>query len=57
MDAEGAVRIAFRVVVLTEFVFHKGLGVVVHRIRHDGRGIQANERSVHDAQFIELAHQ
>ena len=43
MDAEGAVQIAFRVVFLGELVLCKGFWVVLLRVCHDGRGIQANK--------------
>ena len=43
VDAEGAVRIAFRVVFLGELVFCKGFWIVLLRVCHDGRGIQANK--------------
>ncbi len=56
VDAEGAVRIAFRVVFLGELVFCKGFWIVLLRVRHDGRGIQANERGVHDAQLVQLPY-
>ena len=56
MDAEGAVRIAFRVVFLGELVLCKGFWVVLLRVRHDGCGIQTNERGVHDPQFVQLPH-
>ena len=54
MDAEGAVWVAFRVVFLGELVFCKGFRVVLLRVCHDGRGIQANERRIHHAQLIQL---
>jgi len=57
MDAEGAVRIAFRVVFLGELVLCKGFWVVLLRVRHDGCGIQTDEGCVHDPQFIQLPHQ
>ena len=43
VDAEGAVRIAFRVVFLGELVLCKGFWIVLLRVCHDGRGIQANK--------------
>ena len=43
VDAEGAVRIAFRVVFLGELVFCKGFRVVLLGVRHDGCGIQTNK--------------
>ena len=43
VDAEGAVRIAFRVVFLGELVFCKGFWVVLLRVCHDGCGVQANK--------------
>lgn len=57
MDAQSAVRVAFGVVFLGELAFRKGLRVVLLRVRHDGRGIQANERRIHHAQLIQLPHQ
>ena len=57
MDAEGAVRIAFRVVFLGELVLCKGFWVVLLRVRHDGSGIQTNEGGVHDPQFVQLPYQ
>ena len=57
MDAQGAVRIAFRVVFLGELVLCKGFRVVLLRVRHDGCGIQTNERRIHYAQLIQLPHQ
>ena len=57
MDAEGAVRIAFRVVFLGELVLCKGFWVVLLRVRHDGCGIQTNERRIHHAQLIQLPPQ
>lgn len=43
MDAEGTVRIAFRVVFLGELVLCEGFWVVLPGVCHDGRGIQANK--------------
>ena len=43
MDAEGAVRVAFRVVFLGELVLCKGFWIVLLGVCHDGRGIQANK--------------
>lgn len=57
MDTEGAVRVAFGVVFLGELAFRKGLRVVLLRVRHDGCGIQTNERRIHHAQLIQLPHQ
>ena len=57
VDAEGAVWVAFRVVFLGELVFCKGFRVVLLGVRHDGRGIQTNERRIHHAQLIQLPHQ
>ena len=57
MDAEGAVRIAFRVVFLGELVFCKGFRVVLLRVCDDGCGIQTDEGCVHDSQFIQFPHQ
>ena len=57
VDARGAIRVAFRAVFLGEFAFCKGFLVVLLGVRHDGRGIQANEGGVHDPQFIQLPHQ
>ena len=57
VDAQGAVRVTFRVIFLGELVFCKGFRVVLLRVRHDGRGIQTNEGGVHDLQFIQLPHQ
>ena len=57
VDAEGAIRVAFGVVFLGELAFHKGLRVVLLRVRHDGCGIQTNERRIHHAQLIQLPHQ
>ena len=57
MDTEGAVRVAFRVVFLGELAFRKGFWVVLLRVRHDGRGIQPDERRIHHAQLIQLLPQ
>ena len=57
VDAQSAVRVAFRVVFLGELVFCKGLRVVLLRVRHDGCGIQTNKRRIHHAQLIQLPHQ
>ena len=57
MDAQSAVRVAFRVVFLGELVLCKGFWVVLLRVRHDGCGIQTNERRIHHAQLIQLPHQ
>ena len=57
VDAEGAVRVAFWVVFLGELAFCKGLRVVLLRVRHDGCGIQTNERRIHYAQLIQLPPQ
>ena len=57
MDAEGAVRVTFGVVFLGELVLCKGFWIVLLRVCHDGRGIQANERRIHHAQLIQLPHQ
>ena len=52
VDAQGAVRVAFRVVFLGELAFCKGFWVVLLRVCHDGCGIQTDEGCVHDPQFI-----
>ena len=39
VDAEGAIRVTFRVVFLGNFAFYKGFRVVLLRVRHDGRGV------------------
>ena len=57
MDAQSAVRVAFGMVFLGELAFRKGLWVVLLRVRHDGCGIQTNERRIHHAQLIQLPHQ
>ncbi len=57
MDAQSAVRVAFGVVFLGELAFCKGFRVVLLRVRHDGCGIQTNERRIHHAQLIQLPHQ
>ena len=57
VDAEGAVWVAFWVVFLGELAFRKGLRVVLLRVRHDGCGIQTNERRIHHAQLIQFPHQ
>ena len=57
VDAQGAIRVAFRVVFLGELVLCKGFWVVLLRVRHDGSGIQTNERRIHHAQLIQLPHQ
>ena len=57
VDAEGAVRIAFRVVFLGELALCKGFWIVLLRVCHDGCGIQTNERRIHHAQLIQLPHQ
>ena len=57
VDTQGAVWVAFRVVFHGELAFRKGFRVVLLGVRHDGRGIQANEGCVHDPQFIQLPHQ
>ena len=43
VDAEGAVRIAFRVVFLGELVLCKGFWIVLLRVCHDRCGIQPNK--------------
>ena len=43
VDAEGAIRVAFGVVFLGELAFCKGFWIVLLRVCHDGRGIQANK--------------
>ena len=43
VDTEGAVWVAFRVVFLGELVLCKGFWIVLLRVCHDGRGIQANK--------------
>lgn len=57
VDAEGAVWVAFWVVFLGELVFCKGFRVVLLGVRHDGCGIQTNERRIYHAQLIQLPHQ
>ena len=57
MDAQGAVRVAFRAVFLGEFAFRKGFWIVLLGVCHDGCGIQANEGCIHHAQLIQLPHQ
>ena len=48
VDTQGAVRGAFGRVFLGELVLCKGFWIVLLRVCHDGRGIQANEGGVHD---------
>ena len=48
VDAEGAVRVAFRVVFLGELVFCKGFGVVLFGVCHDRRGIQSDKGCIQD---------
>ena len=48
VDTQGAVRVAFGMVFLGELVLCKGFWIVLLRVCHDGRGIQANEGGVHD---------
>ena len=43
VDAEGAVWVAFGMVFLGELAFCKGFWIVLLRVCHDGRGIQANK--------------
>ena len=57
MDAQSAVQVAFGVVFLGELAFCKGFRVVLLRVRHDGCGIQTNERRIHHAQLIQLPYQ
>lgn len=57
MDAEGAIRVAFRVGFLRELAFCKGFWIVLLGVCHDGRGIQPDERRIHHAQLIQLPHQ
>ena len=57
VDAEGAVWVAFGMVFLRELVFCKGFRVVLLGVRHDGCGIQTNERRIYHAQLIQLPHQ
>ena len=57
MDAQGAIRVAFRVVFLGELAFCKGFRVVLPGVCHDGRGIQPDERRIHHAQLIQLLYQ
>ena len=57
VDAEGAVRVAFRVVFLRKLAFCKGFRVILLRVCHDGCGIQTDEGGVHDPQFVQLPHQ
>ena len=46
--AVGAIWVTFVVVFLGELAFCKGFWIVLLRVCHDGRGIQANEGGVHD---------
>ena len=48
VDTQGAVRVALGLVFLGELVLCKGFWIVLLRVSHDGRGIQANEGGVHD---------
>ena len=48
VDTQSAVRVAFGMVFLGELVLCKGFWIVLLRVCHDGRGIQANEGGVHD---------
>ena len=48
VDTQSAVRVAFGMVFLGELVLCKGFRIVLLRVCHDGRGIQANEGGVHD---------
>ena len=57
VDAEGAIRVAFRVVFLGELVLCKGFWIVLLGVCHDGCGVQTNERGVHDSQFVQLPYQ
>ena len=57
VDAEGAVRVTFRVAFLGKLVLYKGFWIVLSGVCHDGRGIQANKGGVHDPQFVQLLYQ
>lgn len=56
VNSQPTIRVAFGLVFLGELLFHKGFRVVLLGISGNGRRIQANEGSVHDAQLIEPAH-
>ena len=57
MDTQGAVRIGLGVVLWLEFILGKRLWIVLLCVRRHRRGVQANKRGIHNAQFIELLHQ
>ena len=52
MDAEGAARVALRVVFIRIFVLCKGFRVILRRVCQNGRGVQSDERGVHHAEFV-----
>ena len=56
VDTQCAIRVIFRLIVLGELAFQEGLGIVLGCAGGDGRGIQADERSIQDAKLIELLH-
>ena len=56
MDAESAVRVGLGVIFRLEPALGERLRIVLPGIRGHRSGVQADEGSVHDAQFIELLH-
>ncbi len=56
MNAQGAVRVSFEMVLWLELILGKGFWIVLLCIRSNGRRVQTNERSVHNAQFVQLFH-
>ena len=52
MNAQGAVRVDFGMALRLEFVFGKGLRIVLLCVDRNRRRVQANKRGVHNAQLI-----
>ena len=56
MDAEGAILVTLWKVIFGILVLCKGFQVVLCSVCHDRRGIQTDERGIHDAEVIELLY-
>ena len=56
VNAQGAVRVSFGVVLRVEFVFAKGLRIVLFCVGCNRRRVQADERGVHNAKPVQFLY-
>ena len=56
LNAQGAVGVGFWMILRLEFVFDKGLRIVLLCVGRNRRRVQADKRGVHNAEFVEFLY-